>query len=199
MRVLTVDDHALVREGLRSILTQLGDVELAEAVDLRHALQEIERATPTLILLDYFLPDATGHEALTRILAVAPDAAVVVLTVDRGELAPELLRLGARGFIPKTCRPDVLIAALRLVIAGGVYVPPEMFSNQTITLDDRQRAVIALLAEGASNREIASGLMVSESTVRAELTQIFRVLEVDNRTQAVVEAIRRGLTGSSAK
>ena len=102
-----------------------------------------------------------------------------------------MLRLGARGFIPKTSSPEVLVAALRLVIAGGTYVPhagPEI----PVGLEQRQQLVLDLAASGASNVEIAKSLRVSESTVRAELTQIFKVLAVSNRTQAVVEALRRG-------
>ncbi len=155
---------------------------------------------PELVILDYFLPDAGGMQELRELRALAPDARVVVFTSEESAtLAREVLREGARGYIPKSCERPVILRALQLILAGGVYAPGELLAAAdpmaplTSALSGRQVEILRMLAQGHRNRDIAEELGVSQSTVRAHITTIYRVLDVDNRSQATREAVRLGL------
>ena len=202
MNVLVVDDHAIVREALRGVVTAVASE--ATIVEAATGRQAVELANTTagleLILLDLNLPDADGFTLLTQFRERHPAVSVVVLSgaCDRGNIL-RALDGGALGFIPKSAARDVMINALRLVVAGGVYVPPEALapsgaahtartplSPAELGLTQRQVDVLALMMQGQSNKRISRALNLAEPTVKNHITAIFKALKVSNRTEAVV-------------
>jgi DNA-binding NarL/FixJ family response regulator len=199
MRVLFVDDHALVREGVRLVLERLPEIEIMdEAGSLGQARRLLAEHRYELILLDYHLPDLSDTGTVGELVAELPNTKIVILSGDREpELARQLLAAGVRGFIPKQTNADVMLAALLVVLRGGTYVPPEALSAHPAPADPsvltgRQRQVLGLLAQGLTNKEIAGEIAISESTVRVHVSAILRALQVDNRTQACQIAVRNG-------
>jgi DNA-binding NarL/FixJ family response regulator len=198
--LLIVDDHALVREGLRLLLARLsGEWAFLEANSLASAEELLRDHTVDLVLLDALLPDGTGERSIERVRGLAPTTPVVIVSADEdvGRMRGAL-DVGARGYIPKSATPQVMIAALELVLTGGTYVPPEALSRSSTAnggLSPKQREVLALVVQGKGNKEIARTIGASESTVRAHLTNVFRALGVKNRTQAVQVALQRGIGG----
>lgn len=200
LRALIVDDHALVREGMALLLQRMAaEVEVVHAASLKDALAELARAPMGLVILDYFLPDAVGDEPISRVLAAAGGAPIIVLSgEDDGTRARRLLKAGARGYLPKHCSGEVMRKAIELVLQGGSYLPESLLGDPpdpaaSLGLTPRQHEVIRLVVEGKSNKEIASSLGTSESTVRAHLGSIFRALGVSNRTQVAQIAMTHGL------
>jgi len=220
MRVLIADDHALVREGLRAAIVELvGAVQVSEAADAEQvmALLQGERDWK-LILLDLRMPGANGFTLVSAVCNLLPDIPVVVLSAtDDGETMRRALDCGVCGYIPKSTPREVMLQALRLVLAGGVYVPraalsaeparveaevrvPAWPTNSAIRLPsgrltDRQQQVLELLSRGLQNKQIARELTLSEHTVKIHVTAILDALGVSNRTQAVVAARKLGLSG----
>jgi DNA-binding NarL/FixJ family response regulator len=218
MKVLAIDDHALVRQALRGVFEELRpDAVVLEAVSRRQALALLEEhADIALVLLDLSLPDADGFDLLVALRARLSSAAIVVLSArqDRDTVATAL-RLGALGFIPKSASYAVMLAALQVVFAGGIYVPPEILAEPDVEklgqslapaeqattarpptdlgLTERQRAVLALLMHGRSNKAICRHLGLAEATVKNHITAIFRALRVTNRTEAVIAAGELGV------
>jgi DNA-binding NarL/FixJ family response regulator len=204
MHILVIDDHPLVREGLKHVLAGLQDgAQVTEAADADAALAALgHRPDFDLVLLDVNLPGRDGLSLLAEIGRVAPDLPVVMLS---GVQDPALMRAsldaGAAGFIPKSSLSHVVLPALRLVLAGGVYVPPEMLrtpgsgapDSEAPALTERQRQVLRLIAGGDSNKEIAARLQLSEPTVKGHIVAVFRALGVHTRTQAIAAAARLGL------
>lgn len=217
MRVLVIDDHVLVRDALRAVLSaSLDEADVTEASDWRHARLQLEK-TPhfELILLDLGLPDRDGFEALSELREGYPTVSVVVLSArhDRDSVA-RALELGALGFIPKTASREVMLSALRLVISGGMYIPPEILDHQTpvpaepphaavappghssatgLGLTGRQLEVLALLMQGKSNKAICRALALAEPTVKNHVSAIMRALKATNRTEAVIAARALGV------
>lgn len=213
MKILVVDDHVLIREALRGVLTELKDnVEIIEAPDSRQAMQCVEdNPDLELILLDLYLPDRSGFEVLAELRERWPAISVVVLSVsiDRDDIT-RALDLGALGFIPKSARREVMLSAFKLVFAGGIYVPPEIFgrpqpsparhtqsgrspSAMELGLTERQLEVLMLMMQGKSNKAICRVLDLAEPTVKNHVTAILKVFKVSNRTEAVIAAGARGL------
>lgn len=198
MLVLLVDDHALFRSGMRLLLSDLDEtVDFVEAASVEEVPPAGRR--PELVLLDLNLRGASGLCAFARIRALLPESTVVALS---GEEDPALIREviegGASGFIPKASTPEVLIGALRLVLAGGVYLPPAVLERRAgvpatavsagtslDVLTARQLDALMLAVRGRSNKQIARELGLSEGTVKQHLSAAFRVLGVSNRTEAV--------------
>ncbi|KQV99564.1 response regulator transcription factor [Rhizobacter sp. Root1221] len=211
MKTLLVDDHTLFREGLAMLISHgFPQVELLQAGDLAEALAAIASAGDVgLVLLDLALPDSTGLHGLRRLREQAPEITVVVLSADESpETVLAAIDAGAAGFVPKTARSGVMQAALRVVLAGGVYLPPTVLGHarpaaEPVTpepgdtdptgLSPRQADVLRLLVAGKPNKLICRELDLSESTVKTHLAAIFRKLDVTSRTQAVVAAARLGL------
>jgi DNA-binding NarL/FixJ family response regulator len=212
MKILVVDDHALIREALRGVLKELrSDAVVLEASDGRQARQLVaEHADIGLILLDLNLPDADGFSMLAELRERYPGTSVVVLSgqQDRGSVV-KALDLGALGFIPKSAQREVMLAALELVFAGGLYIPPEILTAQEpapaqsqppakrasprdLGLTERQLEVLALMMRGKSNKAICRVLDVAEPTVKNHVTAIFKALKVTNRTEAVIAVIESG-------
>jgi DNA-binding NarL/FixJ family response regulator len=214
MRILVVDDHPLILEALKQVLRDLEpDIEVVEARDGVQALEQV-RAHPdlSLVLLDLALPQAHGLELMGELRRTAPELPVVVLSATEDQQTVlRAIHDGAMGFIPKTSRTEVLVAALRLVFSGGVYLPPCVFagamhaaceprlpvpagrSPREVGLTDRQAQVLALLVQGKSNKLICRALDLAEGTVKIHITAILRALNVSNRTEAVVTVSRLGL------
>lgn len=203
MRVLVADDHALLRTGLIHLLRQLhGDLTAFEAADAAAALDAVH-AHPDLdlILLDLFIPGANGFELLTQVCRFATGTPVVVLSSseERGHMR-KALDCGAVGFIPKSAVPEVMLSALRLVLEGGEYVPPDLLEGPSYTasqanaalLTARQRDVLRLVGQGQSNKQIARVLNLSENTVKIHVASILRSLGAANRTEAVMLARQQG-------
>jgi DNA-binding NarL/FixJ family response regulator len=204
MKALLVDDHTLFREGLALLMSNaFPDLGCQQAGSISQALDMLGRDPAIrLVLLDLGLPDSAGMTSLRRLRDGAPQATVVVMSADE---TPETILAaideGAAGFIPKTARLGVMQGALETVLAGGVYLPPVMLgprpetpaAEASLGLSPRQLDVLRLLIDGKPNKLICRELDLSESTVKTHLAAIFRRLDVNSRTQAVVAAARLGL------
>ncbi|QUC61765.1 response regulator transcription factor [Streptomyces sp. A2-16] len=209
LRVLIVDDHTVVRAGLRALLEgEPGLDVIAETGDGREAVRLAQRLRPDVVLMDLRLSDAAtsddgfgGIEATRRITAAAPGVHVVVLTSysGRGDVV-RAVEAGARGYILKAGPPEELFRAVRAAAAGGMGLAPEAAARLVgrsaepgPVFTDRESEVVRLLAEGLSNRAIASALFVTEATVKTHLVRIYRKLGTENRAGTVSEAVRLGL------
>lgn len=204
MKVLLVDDHVVVRAGLRALLEGEPGVEVVgETGDGEAAIRLVLDLEPDLVLMDLRLEQGAidGIEATRRLAGVAPQVKVVVLT-SHGTRTDVALALaaGARGYVLKAGPPDELFRALRTANDGGTGIAQEAVgllvdevTSPAAVLSDREVEVIRLLAQGRSNREIASDLFLSEATVKTHLVRIYRKLDSTNRAGAVTEAFRRGL------
>jgi DNA-binding NarL/FixJ family response regulator len=218
LKILVVDDHALIRTALRSVLGELDrNVTVLEAGDCHGAFELIERQPDLdLVLLDLNLPGTHGLAALEALRARYAALPVVVLSSanDRASVV-QALEGGAMGYIPKLSSNEVLVNALRLVLSGGIYIPPEILArldpgaarSETGTvsgarlprtpadlgLSGRQTQILKLLLEGKSNKLICRELDIAESTVKNHVTLVLKALNVTTRTQAVIAAARLGL------
>ncbi len=201
MRVLAVDDHPLIIEIVRAVLAKaFPGAEVAVARSLEEALPYARRDGPLdFTVLDLGLPGCSGIDSLVKFRQVRPDTPTVVFSaVTEGPLIRGALEAGARGYVPKTAPPELLLAAIRLVLAGGTYIPPEALADLPADngLSERQIEVLRLLARGLSNAEIARALNIGEGTVKQYLHAIFRVLDVSSRAEAMVAAARFGIRSS---
>jgi DNA-binding NarL/FixJ family response regulator len=205
MKILLVDDHALIRDALRSVLRELaGDATVLEAPDCRQAMRLIEQHPDLhLILLDLNLPDRDGFAVLSDLRKRYATISIVVLSAfhDRENIL-RALDLGALGFIPKSAPREVMANALRLIFSGGIYVPPEALARADATaaeaapgrrvspadlgVTERQMEVLALMMQGKSNKAISRILDTAEPTVKHHVTAILKALKVANRTEAVI-------------
>ena len=205
LKILVIDDHPLVAEGIASLLSAVADDVSVSTV--QGGMQGIDRAVaeqPDLILLDLYMPGLSGFEAMRILGDKLPTCSIVIVSssLDMKEMKTAM-SLGAMGFIPKSASPEVMINALKLVISGSIYVPPEMLglgaNESTATLPDtapispRQLEVLKLMAEGKSNKEISSILGCAETTVKTHVTALFKELGARNRTEAVIVAQKRKL------
>jgi len=210
MRILIVDDHALFRQGLRFLLRDLdAELEISEAGDCAQALG-LGAQPFDVVLLDLHMPGVAGLAALEAMRQAFEASRIVVLS---GEEDPRQIRraidAGAVGFIPKSATPEVLLGALRLVLADGIYLPTvalrgvdersavesSVMTNDRLreALSERQVDVLQKAVQGKANKVIARELGISEGTVKAHLSAAFRALGVHNRTEAVYAAARSGL------
>ncbi len=202
MKILVVDDHALVREGLQQVLQGLQEqVEVLQAANCGLAFDiALNNPDLDLILLDFHLPDMTGLEAL-RILGLRhPELPVLILSASADVMMMrQVLNAGACGFVTKSSLSDELLLAVKKVLEGEVYLPMELRQDdgseagQDVSrLTQRQELVLRELLDGRSNREISNTLNISEETVKSHVAAILRHFDVQNRTQAVVAAARFG-------
>jgi DNA-binding NarL/FixJ family response regulator len=203
LKVLVVDDHTLIREALRDVLAELDpECEVFEAPDGAIAvLLACEQPGLDLVLLDLNLPDMDGFTLLADLRQRYPATGVVVLSgVKDQKSVTRAIDLGAVGYIPKSTPHEVMVSALRLVCAGGVYLPPEVLAgvhraSRSVAepqLTERAGEVLALLLQGKSNKLICRELGVTEATVKNHVTAILKAFNVDNRTEAVIAAGRLG-------
>ena len=209
IRVLVVDDHAVVREGLRAFLElQVGIEVVGEAADGEEALAAADRLRPDVVLLDLVMPRLDGVRALRALRERLPGARVIVLTsfLDDDKLLPAL-RAGAAGYLLKNAEPRELVRAVRVAHAGEALLDPVVAARlveslaageQDEPLDrltPREREVLVLIGHGFPNKQIAQRLDVSEKTVKTHVGRLLAKLGVDDRTQAAVLAVRAGLVG----
>ncbi|MGW0122812.1 response regulator [Streptomyces sp. NPDC003327] len=210
VRVLLVDDHQVVRRGLRTFLEVQDDIEVVgEAADGAEGVARAEELRPDVVLMDVKMPGTDGIEALKRLRALANPARVLIVTsfTEQRTVVPAL-RAGASGYVYKDIDPDALAGAIRSVHAGHVLLQPEVAeallaqddpqgggTGRGTTLTEREREVLALIADGRSNREIARALVLSEKTVKTHVSNILMKLDLADRTQAALWAVRHGLTG----
>src|SRR6186997_67421 len=210
IRVLVADDQSMVRAGFRMLLADEQDIEVvAEAENGREAVEKTARFNPGVILMDIRMPELDGLQATRRILAEDNDARILILTTfDLDEYVYEALSAGASGFVLKDDSPEQLLAAIRTVAAGEALLSPAVTKRvireftrlprpeQPQGLDqltEREREVLALIAEGRSNAEIGERLFISETTVKTHVTHILQKLGLRDRVQAVVLAYQAGL------
>ena len=214
MRLLLVDDHDLFRKGLTFLLSDLNaSVECVEASSCEQALELVSDSIE-MVLLDFHLPGIEGLNALAAIKGAYESAPVVILSGedDPGAILDSIDH-GASGFIPKSSTPEIMVAALQLILAGGIYLPPHALRSPPAAADrasdvsvsedplanlsPRQREVLLRVVQGLPNKVVARELDISEGTVKAHLSAAYRELGVRNRTEAVFVAARYGLTPDS--
>jgi two-component system response regulator NreC len=209
--MLLVDDHAVVRLGLRMLFEGVSDIEIiGEAETAREAIAKLTELQPDVVLMDIGLPDLSGIEATRKIKEQRAETAVVALTIHEDkEYFFNMLDAGATGYVPKRAAPEELLTAIRAAAAGGVYLYPSLakllvkdYLSQTPpgrsqdTLDGltaREQEVLALLADGDSNAEIADKLSISPKTVARHRENIMGKLNMHSRTELVKYAIRKGI------
>ena len=212
IRVVLADDHTLVREGIRTLLALMPDIELAgEACDGEDAVRVVEAARPDVLLLDMRMPRGDGRfvvEELGRRGILPPT--LILTTFDDDEAALDVVRAGARGFLLKDVTLDRLVAAVRTLASGGTMIHPALTaraekelaakapgpalesSSREDDLTQREKEVLRLLAGGYSNREIAKALFVAEGTIKNHVSNILTKMGVRDRTRAVLKAAERG-------
>ena len=211
IRLLLVDDHAVVRLGMRMLFESEPDMEIvAEADNARDALAAVKKFKPDIVLMDIGLPDQSGIEATRHIKEQNPDVAVVALTIHEDkEYFFKMLDAGATGYVPKRAAPEELITAIRAAAANEVYLYPSLAKHlvkdylsqrsppggrdSTNKLTAREQEVLVHLADGATNAEIAEILVISPKTVARHRENIMRKLNMHSRTELVKYAIRKGI------
>lgn len=200
IRLLCVDDHPLIREGIAALLRSQADLLLvAEASNGREALERFREHRPDVTLMDLRLPDMSGIDALLAIRAEFPDARVLLLTTFEGDAEMRrALAAGARGYLLKSMPPADLLAAVREVHAGRKRIPPEVAAQLAEHLGEegltaRELEVLRQVAGGNRNRDIAERLRISEETVKVHVKHVIEKLGARDRTGAVAIALRRGI------
>lgn len=219
MRVLIADDHELFLKGLEMILHDYNEkLQLVTAKNYTEIFAAIEKEKDfNLVLTDLAMPGAQWLDAITRIHQTLPETPIIILSaVFDKEIVQRTIEIGAAGYIPKTSSNAVIISAVNLVLSGGVYIPPELLhdtkedefnllkqveklpaaqdvAEKVKILSPRQIDVLHLISKGKSNKQIAYELGLTEGTVKLHVTAILKILNVYNRTGAVVEATRLGL------
>jgi len=211
IRLLLVDDHQVVRSGLRMLLGGESDVEIVgEAGTAKEALEAVPKLKPNIVLMDIGLPDMSGIEATSEIKRLYPEVAVVALTIHEDEeYFFKMLEAGANGYVPKRAAPEELLTAVRAAAKGEVYLYPSLAkllvkdflaqdraSGEAAGLDgltDREQEVLKYLADGANNEEIAEVLVISPKTVARHRENIMSKLNLHSRADLVRYAIRKGI------
>ncbi len=204
MKAILADDHALFRDGFALLLKQLEpQATVLEAASLFEVLHQAgQNADTDLVLLDLSMPGMEGVDSVQDLLNRFPGIPVVILSATESRpLVEALLEIGVAGFIPKSSSSQIMFSALRLVLSGGIYIPPQLLGSAAEITDgsvlsrltDRQREVLRLLADGKTNKQICRDLDLSEGTVKVHLNAVYRVLGVANRTEAALLARRLNL------
>lgn len=201
IRVLIVDDHVIVQQGLAIVINKEADMEVVgkakngiEAINLFHQTQ------PDVTLMDLRMPQMGGVEAITAICAEFNTARIVILTTyDGDEEIYRGLRAGARGYLLKDCKPNELRTAIRMVYDGQQYIPPNVGAKlvqrmSSPQLTERELEILQLITQGMSNLEIGAALHITENTVKSNVNRILSKLGAKDRTQAAIIALKRGIT-----
>lgn len=212
IRVLLADDHPLIREGLRKILELEADVEvIAEAADAEDTIAKVGEHVPDVVVMDVNMPKGGGLAATRAVRTGYPSVQVIVLTIhDDDEYVGELLRAGARGYLLKDADPANIVDAIRQVHQGEGYLAQGLMGKaisqlqstqfeprpQIENLTEREREILALIVAGRTNREIGGHLFITEKTVKNHITSLLRKLNLQDRTQAAVFAVRHRLVSN---
>ncbi|MFZ5626313.1 MAG: response regulator [Bacillota bacterium] len=207
VRILLVDDHPLIREGLRKVLALEPNLEVVgEAGDGAEAVAKARECLPDLVLMDINMPRTDGIQAIRQLKQLMPRVKIIALTVAVDERAPEVIKAGVAGYLLKDINADNLLAAVATVAGGGTVIAPEVMekiSHMMTRLQEqqllqqltrRERDILGMVAQGLTNREIGERLFISEKTVKNHLTHLFKKIGVEDRTQAALFAVRMGLT-----
>jgi DNA-binding NarL/FixJ family response regulator len=202
LKILIIDDHALFREGLRYVLEKLQDfVLIIEAANFDEAIQQLSTNNDIdLVLLDLQLPGKDGFLLLERCGKDYPSTPIAVLSAstDRSDMK-RVMATAAMGYIPKDTTGEVMLGAVKFMLAGGLYIPPVMAREEqstdlpSVDLTPRQLQVLSMIGEGVPNKLIASELGIAEATIKMHITAILKTLGVSNRTQAAIAAKEMGL------
>ncbi len=213
---MLVDDHELVRQGIAAMLNAASDLQVVgEARSGREALEVARRELPDVVLMDVKMPDMDGLEATRKIKEERARTAVIMLTMhDNPSYLRDAVRAGAAGYLLKDVSKDELVDAIRQVATGGAFIESQMLKGMLSemkpgsgggsatgvgkNLTKREREILALVAEGMSNREIADKLVLSPETVKSHVAAILEKLNVSDRTQAAIFAVRNGLVEAGA-
>jgi len=200
IRVFSVDDHPLLREGIAAIINNQQDmVMVAQAANAQDALLQFRKHLPDVTLMDLRLPDMSGIETMIAIRAEFPEARVIILTTFEGDVEiKRALESGARGYVLKSMPPKELVEVIRQVHAGKKRIPPQLAAQLAEHMSDeplteREVEVLGQIAGGNRNRDIAERLFISEETVKVHIKHIMEKLGASDRTQAVAIGIRRGI------
>jgi DNA-binding NarL/FixJ family response regulator len=200
IRVLTVDDHILIREGIAALIANQADMRLvAEASDGREAIEQFRLHRPDVTLMDLVMPGMNGMDALIAIRSESPDARIIVLTTYAGDvLCKRAMRAGAQAYILKGNVRKDLLDMIRAVRAGKKFIHAEVATELAIhasddVLSEREIEVLSLIAAGNSNKLIADHLKISEDTVKGHIKRILSKLGVNDRTHAVTVGLKRGI------
>ena len=200
IRVLSVDDHPLLREGIATIINSQQDMVLvSQAASGNEAIQRYREHRPDVTLMDLRLPDLSGIDAMIAIRAEFPEARVIMLTTFEGDIEIQrALEAGARGYLLKNMPPNELVDVIRHVHAGKKRVPPQVAAQVAEHMSDenltaRETEVLKHVADGNRNRDIAELLFISEETVKVHIKHIMDKLGAKDRTQAIAIAVRRGI------
>ena len=211
IKVVIVDDHALIREGIKKLLELEESFDIiALAGDGNEALEVIEKVRPDVVLLDINMPNMNGIDCLKQIKAEYPDTKVVMLTIhEDAEYLIETINIGAEGYVLKDADVSSLVKAIQKVVQGEVYIHPTLSgilvreykrkdkNNEELNgtaLTKREYEVIRLISKGHNNKEIAVELFISEKTVKNHVSNIFKKIKVTDRTQAALYAIKNNIT-----
>ncbi|HEX3183231.1 MAG TPA: response regulator transcription factor [Pyrinomonadaceae bacterium] len=200
IRVFSVDDHPLLREGIAALVNNQPDMTLvAEAATGAEALERFKQHVPDVTLMDLRLPDMSGIDILIAIRTEFPEARIIMLTTFEGDVEiHRALQAGARGYVLKNMPPSQLLDVIRQVHAGKKRIPPEIASQLAEhmtdeSLTEREVEVLRQVADGNRNRDIAKNLFISEETVKVHIKHIMEKLGATDRTQAVAIGVRRGI------
>jgi DNA-binding NarL/FixJ family response regulator len=209
IRILLADDHAIIRQGLRSLLEKESQIEVVgEAEDGRKALRLVRELTPDIIVMDITMPNLNGIDATRQIISRYPKVKVIALSIHSNKrFIADMLKAGASGYILKDCLFDELVQAIHRVAGGETYLSPKITgkvvsdyveylitSRSVSILTEREHEVLQLLAEGKSTKQIALALHVSPKTIEANRRQIMEKLNIHNIAELTKYAIREGLT-----
>jgi len=200
IRVFSVDDHPLLREGLAAIINNQADMVLvAQASNAQEAVEKFRKQLPDVTLMDLRLPDKSGIDAMKAIRTEFPEARVIILTTFEGDVEIQrALEAGARGYLLKNMPPKDLVEVIRQVHAGKKRIPPQLAAQLAEHLTDeeltgREIEVLSQIAGGNRNRDIAEKLFITEETVKVHIKHIMEKLGASDRTQAVAIGLRRGI------
>jgi len=208
IRLMIVDDHAMVRKGMRAFLGEFEDIHvIGEAANGWKAVELVKELKPDVVLLDLFMPGMDGIETIQRLLAVQPELGIVILTAfAREEKVVEAVQAGALGYVVKDAQPEELVQSIRLVSTGTPAISPAIAwkilhagrdesekIRRQMELSEREAEVLRLLTKGKTDQEIASQLVLSDVTIRTHVNRILSKLGLHNRVQAALYCVRSGM------